>query len=55
MQDKEILVKVAALKAISAFISAIDDTDVVLGFAPILPGLLDMIVEVLKEDEDQGR
>ena len=55
LQDTEILVKVAALKAIAAFISAIDDQDTVMEFAPVLPALLETIVTVLQSDEEQGR
>ena len=55
LQDTEVLVKVAALKAIAAFISAIDDQDVVMEFAPVLPALLKTIVTVLQVDEEQGR
>ena len=53
--DSEVQVKVAALKAISAFISALEDTDVVLGFKDVLPLLIKTIVTVLQVDEDQGR
>jgi hypothetical protein len=55
LQDTEITVKVAALKAISAFISGIDDSTVALEFSPVLPMLLDVIIEALQADEDQGR
>jgi len=47
LQDTEITVKVAALKAISAFISGIDDSTVALEFSPVLPMLLDVIIEAL--------
>ena len=52
LQDSEVIVKVAALKAIAAFISAIDDQDTVMEFSPVLPALLETIVTVLKEDEE---
>ena len=52
LQDSEVLVKVAALKAIAAFISAIDDQETVMEFAPVLPALLDTIVTVLQVDEE---
>lgn len=55
LQDSEITVRVAALKAISAFISGIDDSSVALEFAPVLSLLLNVIVESLQQDEDQGR
>lgn len=47
--------RVAALKAISAFISGIDDSAIALEFAPVLALLLNVIVEALHQDEDQGR
>ena len=55
LQDSDINVRVAALKAISAFISGIDDSTIALEFAPVLPLLLNVIVEALHQDEDQGR
>ena len=55
LQDSDMAVKVAALKAISAFVSGIDDSTVALEFAPVLPMLLNVIVEALHQDEDQGR
>ena len=55
LQDSEILVRVAALKAVSAFIGGIDDSAIALTFSPVLPHLLNVIVEALNEDEDQGR
>ena len=55
LQDSEIQVRVAALKAISSFISGIDDSSVALEFAPVLALLLNVIVEALHQDEDQGR
>jgi hypothetical protein len=55
LSDDEVTVRVAALKAITAFCNGIDDADVVLGFAPIIPALLKTVVDALKADEDQGR
>jgi len=55
LQDTEVNVRVAALKAISAFMSGLDDSSVALEFATVLPMLLDVIVEALHKDEDQGR
>ena len=47
--------RVAALKAVSAFIGGIDDSEIALEFAPVLPTLLNLIVEALHQDEEQGR
>ena len=55
LQDSEITVRVAALKAVSAFISGIDDSTIALQFTPVLALLLNVIVEALQQDEDQGR
>ena len=52
LQDSDMAIKVAALKAISAFVSGIDDSTVALEFAPVLPMLLNVIVEALHQDED---
>ena len=53
--DPEILVRVAALKAITAFVGAIDDQDIVMEFVPILEPLLNTVVKALEADEEQGR
>lgn len=55
LKDSEVVVRVAAFKAVSAFVSGIDDSSVALEFAPILQLLLNVIVEALHVDEDQGR
>ena len=47
--------RVAALKAISAFVGGIDDSEIALEFAPVLSLLLDVVVEALHSNEDQGR
>jgi len=54
LQDREISVRVAALKAITAFFNGIDDQDVVLQFITVMPKLLDIVVETLKENETHG-
>jgi hypothetical protein len=48
-------VRVASLKAVTAFLSGIEDQEVVLGFSPILDVVLTTVVEALQKDEDQGR
>ena len=52
LQDAEVVVRVAALKAISAFVSGINESEVALEFAPVLALLLDVIVEALQADEE---
>jgi hypothetical protein len=46
---------VASLKAVSAFLSTIEDQQVVLKFIGILELLLTTVVDALNVDEDQGR
>lgn len=55
LQENNILVKVASLKAISIFLSSIDDEDEVLKYKGIMEGLLQVVIEVMKEDETQGQ
>ena len=45
-------VRVASLKAVTAFLSGIEDQEVVLGFSPILDVVLTTVVEALQKDED---
>lgn len=47
--------KVAALKAITSFLSSIDDTDVVMKYKSLTDKLLAVVIDVLKQDEDRGR
>ena len=55
LADKEVTVRVAALKATISFLTSIDDTDVVMQYASVIPQILNTVVEALKENEDQGR
>lgn len=55
LTDKEVTVRVAALKATISFLTSIDDTDIVMQYQSILPQLLSTVVEALKENEEQGR
>jgi hypothetical protein len=55
LTDKEVAVRVAALKATISFLTSIEDTDIVMGFQVIIPQILNTVVESLKENEDQGR
>lgn len=45
----------AALKAISIFLSSIDDEQEVLKYRGIMEGLLTVVIEVMKQDETQGQ
>ena len=55
LNDDSIHVQTAALKAITAFLSGIDDQDVVMEFEPILPLLIQTVQRALEDDEDNGR
>lgn len=52
LNDKDMNVRVASLKAITAFLSGIEDQEVVLGFSPILDVVLTTVVDALQKDED---
>ena len=53
--DREVSVRVAALKATTSFLTSIDDSDLVMGYVGVIPQILNTVVEALKEDETQGR
>lgn len=48
-------VRVASLKAITAFLCSIEEESIVLKYQDMMGSLLDMVVEVLRNDEDKGR
>jgi hypothetical protein len=41
-------VKVAALKAITSFLTSIDDDDIVLKYKGMMEGLLDVVITVMQ-------
>jgi hypothetical protein len=47
-------VKVAAAKAIAAFLSSIEDEDFVKNFAQTLPIMIQTLIDAVKQDEDSG-
>ena len=55
LQEDDIEVKVAALRAISCFLSSIDDEAVVMKYQGMMDGLLDVVIKVMHEDESQGQ
>lgn len=55
LTDREVTVRVAALKATTSFLTSIDDSDVVMGYIGVIPQILNTVVEALKEDEGQGK
>ena len=55
LTDMDVKVRVAALKATIAFLTSIDDTDTVMQYQGVIPQILAVVVEALKENEEQGR
>ena len=51
-KDKEVSVRVAALKATTSFLTSIDDSDIVMSYIGVIPQILSTVVESLKENED---
>lgn len=52
LTDRDVQVKVAALKATTAFLTSLDDSDMVLTYSEIIPHLLNTVVDALKTNED---
>jgi hypothetical protein len=50
-----VTVKVAALKAITSFLGSIDDEAAVLKYQPMMDWILEIVIEVLRTDEDKGK
>lgn len=46
--------KIAATKAITSFLSSIDDDDFLKGFAQILPVIIKTLIEAINNDQDSG-
>jgi DNA primase len=55
MKDTNPRVRVATLKALTTFITSIDDEEQVLKYSMMMNNLLDIVIENLKTDEAQGR
>jgi hypothetical protein len=55
LKEETLSVKVAALKAITSFLSSIDDEAAVLKYQNIMGEIVDIVIEVLKSSEDLGR
>lgn len=52
LTDTDNNVRVASLKAVSAFLSSIEDQEIVMMFANTLSLIIDIVTEALKHDED---
>ena len=55
LTDRELTVRVAALKATTSFLTSLDDSDMVMGYQGIIPQILNTVVDALKENEEQGK
>ena len=55
LQDGEIKVRVAALKATTSFLYSIEDESIVNNFKSLMEKILNTVVEALKTDETQGK
>lgn len=55
LEDPQVEIKVASLKAITSFLSSIEDTENVLTYKSLATKLLQVVIEVLNRDEEQGR
>ena len=55
LKDNNISVKVAALKAITSFLGSIDDEGAVLKYQDLMHNILDVVIDVLRSDEDKGK
>jgi hypothetical protein len=47
-------VKVATLKALTSFLTSIEDEEEVLKYKGMMPAILDIVINVLQEDETEG-
>lgn len=55
LKDSNITVKVAALKAITSFLGSIDEESAVLKYQGMMDWILDVVIDVLRSDEDKGK
>ena len=54
LKDTQPRVRVATFKALTSFLTSIEDEEQVMQYSPMMSGLLDIVVEVLQTDEEQG-
>lgn len=55
LEDTNARVRVATLKALTTFIKSFEDEDDVMKYSGMMGNLLNIVIEVLKTDEEQGR
>lgn len=54
-KDPNVKVRTATLKALTSFLTSIDEEDEVMRYAPMMESLLDVVIQVLQEDEEEGQ
>ena len=54
LKDTQARVRAATFKALTSFLTSIEDEDQVMQYSGMMGEILDIVVEVLKSDEDQG-
>jgi hypothetical protein len=54
LRDSNVKVRTATLKAMICFLTSIEEEDEVMRYKSIMDGCLDVVIEVLKTDEDEG-
>lgn len=55
LEDSNIEIKVASLKAITSFLSSIDEEETVLKYKALSEKLLNVVIDVMQKDETQGQ
>ena len=55
LEDDNVEIKVASLKAITSFLSSIDEEAEVLKYKALSQKLLDVVIVVMQQDETQGQ
>ena len=54
LKDTNVKVRAATLKALSCFLTSIDEEDEVMKYQAMMPSLLDVVIQVLQSDEEEG-
>jgi hypothetical protein len=55
LNDPEVKVQVATLKALTSFLTCFEDEEEVLKYKVIMGQLIDLVILVLKTNEDEGK
>jgi hypothetical protein len=55
LKDTNVKVRTATLKALACFLTSIDEEDEVMKYQSMMPDLLDVVIQVLQTDEEEGQ